>query len=641
METPSSPPDSPSEGSTRDRLRELRERAHSSLANQRSRLHDLEQQLAQRMESVAAELATHLADETSADSQQAVEEAQSELDRQREEWEAELARTDAELSQRMDDLAVKLTDLAERELEFERRREEFADQADSYREQQQSLESEWASLEAARRELADAQQQFEATQAQAVQTDDQQRQQLEQELADARTNLEALQTELAQRDQALGSTGGELDGLRVELETARGELEGVRGELATALTESGGLREQLETQQAQFETERQGWQQAQAGDADAATQRISELEAQLAEDAAVHQQQQQTLRAELADTEIKLANLQSTIDSHGSSQAEAEAAWREEREALLAEKEQLAGTLEKVTQKLAGAEAGREPQEEVQRKFDLALRDLRTLRQRTAELEQQLAQRPEQDPDNSAELMALRGERDALASEVEELRNRPMSAESDDAAMADLQRRFEMAVEDVRELRAEKEELEERLARKADASEGVVAGGEEKWEELKRKLLLSLEDESEEPTEGRREERASIEHTIRITDDVVASKDREIHELREQMESLGEQHAAGAVHSLQETIDADEVVMQHRQRIADIETELTEKLRQAELELSLERAKIAREQTELAEWRIELEAIRDAIPQRGEGGNSGGAGKTRWFSKLGLGGDEG
>ncbi len=171
----------------------------------------------------------------------------------------------------------------------------------------------------------------------------------------------------------------------------------------------------------------------------------------------------------------------------------------------------------------------------------------------------------------------------------------------------------------------------------------MAGNGEEKWEDLKRRLLLSLEDESGELSDERQDERASIEHTIRITDDVVASKDREIIELRQQMEQIAEapqiQQPDTDAHEV--AFDADEVIQQQRTRLAALEEQMTAELRAAELEMSVERAKIAREQTELAEWRIELESLRDSLPKKGESTNGHGGGKGRWFSKLGLGGDEG
>jgi hypothetical protein len=85
-------------------------------------------------------------------------------------------------------------------------------------------------------------------------------------------------------------------------------------------------------------------------------------------------------------------------------------------------------------------------------------------------------------------------------------------------------------------------------------------------------------------------------------------------------------------------IDADAVIQQHRKQIEKLESETQEKLRAAELEMSVERAKIAREQAHLAEVRAELDSMRPA----GESSISSGrqAPKRRWLSKLGLSGEE-
>jgi hypothetical protein len=83
-------------------------------------------------------------------------------------------------------------------------------------------------------------------------------------------------------------------------------------------------------------------------------------------------------------------------------------------------------------------------------------------------------------------------------------------------------------------------------------------------------------------------------------------------------------------------LDNDEVIRQHRQKIAQIEQELDAKLRAAELELSVERAKMARQKVELDQLRVELESGRDSAT----GGDTGGGPKRRWLSKLGLSGEE-
>src|SRR5205085_11299864 len=109
---------------------------------------------------------------------------------------------------------------------------------------------------------------------------------------------------------------------------------------------------------------------------------------------------------------------------------------------------------------------------ELQHKFDLALVDVQRLRARVAELEQDLARRPESNQADSAELVGLRAERDALAARVDELQQRPVTQvdPNTEQQVADLQRRFELAVEDVRELKTINAKLEAQLAAKASAS---------------------------------------------------------------------------------------------------------------------------------------------------------------------------
>jgi hypothetical protein len=73
---------------------------------------------------------------------------------------------------------------------------------------------------------------------------------------------------------------------------------------------------------------------------------------------------------------------------------------------------------------------------------------------------------------------------------------------------------------------------------------------------------------------------------------------------------------------------------------------MQDKLRAAELEMSVERAKIARESAQLADLKAELESQRanhevdSAAAAAGGGGGGAQQPKRRWLSKLGLSGDE-
>ncbi len=233
--------------------------------------------------------------------------------------------------------------------------------------------------------------------------------------------------------------------------------------------------------------------------------------------------------------------------------------------------------------------------DELRQKFDLALQDVQRLRARVAELEQDLARRPETNQADSAELVALRAERNALAASVEQLEHRPAAPidPNVEQQLADYQRRFELAVEDVRELKTKNARLESQVAAAKQSHPAADSGGTD-WESQKRRLLASLEGEGNTQDDpAQKQQRVTIESTIEMTDAIVAEKDRQIAELQTQL-AAGVEGAACQLQSNQkviELIDNDEIIAEHRRRIADLERELEQKLRTAELELSVERTK--------------------------------------------------
>ncbi len=282
--------------------------------------------------------------------------------------------------------------------------------------------------------------------------------------------------------------------------------------------------------------------------------------------------------------------------------------------------------------------------DELRQKFELALADVQKLRERVTELESDLARRPVTGQVASAELVALRAERDALSQRVEELERQPAAPVDTDTAqqMADLQRRFELAVEDVRELKTKNAKLESQLA--AAKSTGAAANkhdsGGMDWESQKRRLLAALEETSEDDHDpALRKERATIKNTIEITDAVIAEKDRQIAELETRLGNLQNDprvidEARGR--QIIELVNADEVIADHRRRAQEHERALQEKLREAELELSVERAKIARQKVELEELRTTLDSQRQQNEAAGGPAASPGTPRRRWLSKLGI-----
>jgi chromosome segregation ATPase len=460
------------------------------------------------------------------------------------------------------------------------------------------------------------------------------------EVAHGRTELERLRRQTDEARAALQHERTEQD---ASLEKRRKELES-RGakqdERAKHLAEMGC---ELETRQAALEekasdvSRREAELREREAAAEAARKQAASERDQIALRESEWKVERETL--ELARDELlaKLARVESL--QHGS---------REEWQKQLADfehrlhEQQASWNKQRHELETVRAAAERE-RDEAQQKFELALEDVQRFRARVTELEQDLARRPEANQADSAELIALRAERDALAERIETLERQPVEHIDADSEqqIADLQRRFELAVEDVRELKTKNAELESRLA-SAKRSSGPSDSGGMDWESQKRRMLASLEDEGgSEGTEERQQERASIENTIEMTDAVVAEKDREIEQLRTQLAEAASEKPGAAEQERQQKIDelvnADEIVAEHRQRIAQLEREMEEKLRAAELELSVERAKMARDRTELEELRIDLESRR---PSHDAGSGTKSLPRRRWLSKLGLGAED-
>jgi chromosome segregation ATPase len=378
--------------------------------------------------------------------------------------------------------------------------------------------------------------------------------------------------------------------------------------LSTALEEA---QEAAKSERAAWETERVAW--------DAERKELVDAAARLQAEESSREEQQSTLnelRAQVAQLEQKVSDASAAVDRNA-------AQWKKERESLRLERDEL------------------------QQKFELALEDVQRFRGRVAELEQDLARRPAAGTADSAELVALRSERDALAERVAELENAPpvqLDADADEQR-ADLQRRFEMAVEDVRELKTKNAQLEAQLAEKRPRSGSAPDSGGMDWESQKQRLLASLEGATNDESDPLPEkDRATIEGTIEITDAVVAEKDQIIAELRAELTAAAVNRPVAADAEREKAIDAlldaDEVINSHRKKIAQHEQEMEAKLRAAELELSVERATIARQRAELEELRIDLESQRHSQNGMPLGPAAPGTPRRRWLSKLGLTGDD-
>jgi len=458
---------------------------------------------------------------------------------------------------------------------------------------------------------------------------------LKEELGSRRTEWEQLQQQAGRQQEAwagqirqqqerldrcreeLAERQSEIDAAEAEQHDGRQALELARREHQAELEQLAALREELEAKRAEHANLAE---QLAAGQADTQRQRrhlARELKAR-------HAQQLKELEHRRAELQRRDTRQQSEL--------------QQQLEAARAEQQQLATQLQASQKRAEDAEA-----------------ELKSLQGKYDQLRQEQARRP--DGGTGAEaLRSVEAERDALLARLSEAESRlaesqgalaearetgagggvPAGGSADD----DARRRYEMVLEDLRALKAQNAELQSQLAQARSATlPARAAGGALNWEAQKQRLLAALEADFDENNKETKAERLKIEEVVRETDRMLAEKDQECRELKQllqqQSASLGSV-AVGAA-ALGEAIDSDAVVQEERQKLKDLQDQWREKLRQAEIDVSIERAKLAREKAQIEE---KLVAIgKRAGPPEGETGQSPAPPKPargRWLERLGL-----
>lgn len=215
----------------------------------------------------------------------------------------------------------------------------------------------------------------------------------------------------------------------------------------------------------------------------------------------------------------------------------------------------------------------------------------------------------------------------------------------DSTADQDMRRRYEIAMDDLRELKARNQELERKLAEagRAGVTDTVSPAGLD-WETEKRRLLAALESDFDPDDEGQQSQRLEVEDVIRTTEEIVEQRDREIQELKQLLDSQdagGGALDAGAA-AMGEILDADDMIRQERDKLRQLQRDWEDKLRQAELEISVERARLAREHSQIEEKLRMLEEQAAKAGDQAEGSDASGPKgpaepkRGRWLSRLGL-----
>jgi DNA repair exonuclease SbcCD ATPase subunit len=266
------------------------------------------------------------------------------------------------------------------------------------------------------------------------------------------------------------------------------------------------------------------------------------------------------------------------------------------------------------------------------------------------ELERRTMLEVEQQHRSDLELQVLEQleELDQLRQELSRVRSTPaletpeptVAIESADSL--EIRSRLERITAERDELRIQNSDLASQLAkvevRRAD-SNGGCANQALSWEERKAKILARLEEEDT-TSESERED---LQGLIARTDGELQRKDREIEELRRllQEQSGAMQGVAVGAATFAEMLENDELIQEERQKLREMQKEWEDKLRSAEIELSFERARLARERLEVEQKVEELQRRLQEVKQTQVDLQHVGPGAQpkpvrRWLAHLGL-----
>ncbi|MDX1961915.1 MAG: hypothetical protein SFX18_02100 [Pirellulales bacterium] len=587
-------------------LQDQRRKVVELLARGRGRVEDLGNRLNNEIQALSETIQRELAVEL--DSERAkLSASRNELAQQQEELVTAQTETANQLQSWAEELSARDQELTEREGELARQEGELTALASQNRQERQQLETDREEFEAEAEQCKRDQQRFE-----------EQQKRLEREFAE----LEARKAETREQRKRVS------DRLKAERAAQLTELELKRREIDV-------LRETTRK-----ESERE----------------LTSLRAQLQQQETLHAEQTRQMRSELEQARKQAA-------AKGGKTKSGEEEWQPERQKLESRIAELETAISTQAEELLAAQALLEqapaPHPGLPAEIEAELAELRgqaaqwqSLRTERDALADRVRAAELQNADSdlhAAEWSALVAERTALQARLEAAEERAAAAEikltqqaaveEDPEHIADLQRRFEMALDDVRGLKRKNAELESQLsAARKNTGEVDVGGGS--WESMKKKLLAELESSDGEIS---KQERLQVEDAIQKTTEIVAIKDREIADLRqlleEQSNNLGDM-ALGAA-AVANVLDHDELILSERERLKAAQDEWRDKLRAAEVEISLERARLARDRAELEERLQHLPntppppvKVQDNSPPKSDADKKSFGG--RWLARLGL-----
>jgi chromosome segregation ATPase len=469
-----------------------------------------------------------------------------------------------------------------------------------------------------------------------------------------RTQLNKAQAEAERLEGELAEAKAETTQLRRELDalTAQQNLQAQQLAAAEArLREAQSAAEELATENSQAKTVQIELAAAQAQAAEA--QRLAGEREQLllestryeqelrVRDALVAEAQQhdQAARVELATVEAELKTLRlqwASFEQQSAASGDAEVATL--RAQLSTAQKELAAARAEAQAALELASTAHESPAEGSTASNEELAGLRAELQAARELNDRLMAGGS-DGDNATALVELQKQRDALVDRLAEAELRLKSlgnVEAEARRHEDMQRRYEMAMTDLKELKRTNAELESKLKSRSDGGKTTAVGsGGMDWEARKQQMLAALEDDDRGDAEAA-QERETIQNAIELTDQIVAQKEQEIADLRRQLADRASAEGASTGAAVAELLNSDELIRQEREKLLKAEAEWREKIGRAEIDISVERAKIARDRMELEEKMRLYQSDQSSRAADGAPGAPDKAPRGRWLARLGL-----
>lgn len=339
------------------------------------------------------------------------------------------------------------------------------------------------------------------------------------------------------------------------------------------------------------------------------------------------------LRSLVAELRSQLATAQAEVQSHAQSAIERSDSNQQNMEQLQELRRQLSETQEQLLRSVNQLSD-----------YDALLSDKD---KQHRELVRQLSEKEQQ--------IAAHGNQLQEALTRSELLQKALSATSNDdeddgdalgqEKSAQWKAQVEQAEAELADLREQNSELASRIAQlttdslSARKGHGPVNPELLSWDERKKLMLQQLEQDngSDSPdTPGiAAQDKLDIQQIITTTQSEIERRDREIEELREiiQLQSEARQGVAIGAAGVAQMLDNNDLINEERRKLQAIQQEWEAKLRQAEIDLSMERAKLARERSELE---LELSQLKRTSAQDQNSGSPGDKQQRRWKNFLGL-----